>query len=1584
MLQIAAAEGSQNVSAAQTVLHSDSTETVSVIVKVAGDAVMAQPEAAGAGTGYLDTEQAAQQAEQCAALQQSVQDSIRQFYPDLQVGFSYNTLFNGFSCKLPENLIERVAALPDVLGVTLSENISLPQMNRAAALSGFPAYFDRTGCSGEGQVIAVIDSELDTTHPMFAALADDIDTAVSKDDIADVIDSGTLHVNADPDRAYLSSKLPFVMNYADPDAPYDGISDQMRYHGTHVSGIAAGNAITDYDGTEICGIAKDAQLMFFGVSSGGYAISGDAGLAALEDAVRLHADVINMSWGADKREYWGANPMSEAIAAADRAGVVVCNSAGNADNGVYSWGKQAIPDNPDTGMICDKAELGSPVMLVASADNTGMTESGMFLFEGEQIVLMPMMDTFGTLSYLSDRLEPGEYAYADCGEGKASDFADVQELSGMIALVQRTDRPASEIAQRAADLGACGLILIDKENPDGLEYINTNSDFVIGAISYQDGQAMREAEKKVLTVTGEKVMHELPKSVSSYTSWGVKYSLDLRPDIMGIGGRVRSAAYGNGTQIMSGTSMASPYVAGCTAVLREYLEKQNLGLTGAEYAAYVRRLLMNTAEPYEEDGVFVTPRRQGAGLVALDKAISAKVLMSGESGDAKINLFDKIGDSFRFDLTLTNYSSEDVTFGQADVRLTTDGTYYDTTEECDMLSGQQKLNCTTDLSGPVTVAAGETKQVTVRVSLDAKQCRQLEKTFHYGFFTEGYVMLSGAENSADISIPMLGFHGDWAQIPIVDPEQDCCLIQLGGNQEAFPVSLIRRGQLYKQILEHVPLSVVNDPRMTEGLKEFIFADEYATPAEKKQLNCYPNECWISPNNDSIADSVTCYNYWGYRRDQADYEIVLTDADGNELFRGQGALNGLIDFRKLKEADYDCTISRWIDYPGSKEHPQITTTKIHIDKTAPKVQYETVTENGRTYLNIQASDERQLQGIAVIGIGAGGEAGVYQPGGEKQLVEQINFAAILCMSANNSLGTAGSGYENADKLPYVLRSLANYTLREEGANFNFADVLSPEPDADGVWNVKYDVTDLKNYSFTVMDEAYNYVEIRSTDNTAEDFVGKTGYWVDLKNGLYQFIGDHQIRYTDYWDGSVTDYSYIAEGDRLVLISGEKKKEYSVWYLSDYCYQLRDPESGSVRDVYDESILYPKLSETKLVPANDVLKAAAAEGAAYWGAEAQLSEVNLYNGELDIIMEYDTGSGHKIQERLYVNLRTGVANTACFDYLDGEIVNTDNRTVELCQQYLAKIPAGLYSLPGFASALLFHDDGKTGMILYNGYGEILAYKDTPFTYTLSENGDFTISYSDKTLHGRVMRALETTDDIRIRFEHQDDMRFSSWVLSKYADDPELLKNLRSSDEIVALVTAYIDASAGESSTQDTGRPELYDTLRYGRRIGDNYYRYLLEIDPLTLDFTDGEGNHGNLLHPPVMPANAAYTLPELGQRALEAFGKDDPMVHKVIPFLLSDGRAMVIIQDDLQNTIGKYFADPVTGSVTLVHRLKRGDVNCDSFVDVSDAVLLARLLVEDPDAKILDAGLLGADCNEDCYVTTDDLTFLLQVIARIITF
>lgn len=195
-------------------------------------------------------------------------------------------------------------------------------MNRAAAFSGFPAFYKQTGCSGEGQVIAVIDSELDISHPMFAPLAGSIHTAVSREKIASVIRSGVLNADADPNRAYISSKLPFVIDYTGDD-PYGGVSDPGSYHGTHVSGIAAGNAFEASDGTTISGIAKDAQLMFFGVREGGRMISTEAGLAAMEDAVQLGADVINMSWGT-VREHFGENPMSDAICAADRASIIGC------------------------------------------------------------------------------------------------------------------------------------------------------------------------------------------------------------------------------------------------------------------------------------------------------------------------------------------------------------------------------------------------------------------------------------------------------------------------------------------------------------------------------------------------------------------------------------------------------------------------------------------------------------------------------------------------------------------------------------------------------------------------------------------------------------------------------------------------------------------------------------------------------------------------------------------------------------------------------------------------------------------------------------------------------------------------------------------------------------------------------------------------------------------------------------------------------------------------------------------------------------------------------------------------------------
>ena len=108
VLQTAAAQIPPEQDTALTVPQQNSREPVTVIVRVTGDAVMTQPEALEMGSDYLETDQAIQLTAQYKALQQAVQERIRAFYPELQVGFSYSALYNGFSCVLPENLIEQV------------------------------------------------------------------------------------------------------------------------------------------------------------------------------------------------------------------------------------------------------------------------------------------------------------------------------------------------------------------------------------------------------------------------------------------------------------------------------------------------------------------------------------------------------------------------------------------------------------------------------------------------------------------------------------------------------------------------------------------------------------------------------------------------------------------------------------------------------------------------------------------------------------------------------------------------------------------------------------------------------------------------------------------------------------------------------------------------------------------------------------------------------------------------------------------------------------------------------------------------------------------------------------------------------------------------------------------------------------------------------------------------------------------------------------------------------------------------------------------------------------------------------------
>ena len=62
---------------------------------------------------------------------------------------------------------------------------------------------------------------------------------------------------------------------------------------------------------------------------------------------------------------------------------------------------------------------------------------------------------------------------------------------------------------------------------------------------------------------------------------------------------------------------------------------------------------------------------------------------------------------------------------------------------------------------------------------------------------------------------------------------------------------------------------------------------------------------------------------------------------------------------------------------------------------------------------------------------------------------------------------------------------------------------------------------------------------------------------------------------------------------------------------------------------------------------------------------------------------------------------------------------------------------------------------------------------------------------------------------------------------------------------------------------------------------------------------------------------------------------------------------------------------------------GDVNLDFQVDVSDAVLVARYCVMDPEAEIREEGKIWGDVNLDGNLDTEDTLQILQYIAKKIT-
>ena len=264
--------------------------------------------------------------------QRSLRERIEQKFTDADFSESYNYCFvtNGISLAIPYRCMDALKKLPGVKDVTLSTSYSAPHEATDAspdAVYGDPDAFTgieqahKAGYTGKGTVIAVLDTGFELGHEAFAS--DVASPRFSKNDIVLKSAFGFLNtIVPQYGTHYISSKIPYRWDYADVDK---GVHNQYSDHGTHVAGIVAGNS------AKKVGTAPDAQLLLMKVfktkkesMAEQYVI-----LAALEDCVKLKADVVNMSLGSPCGQEPEEIFTSTVVKRLKNAGISVVSSAGN-------------------------------------------------------------------------------------------------------------------------------------------------------------------------------------------------------------------------------------------------------------------------------------------------------------------------------------------------------------------------------------------------------------------------------------------------------------------------------------------------------------------------------------------------------------------------------------------------------------------------------------------------------------------------------------------------------------------------------------------------------------------------------------------------------------------------------------------------------------------------------------------------------------------------------------------------------------------------------------------------------------------------------------------------------------------------------------------------------------------------------------------------------------------------------------------------------------------------------------------------------------------------------------------------------
>lgn len=728
----------------------------------------ATPESEGGSASSLESEKKA------------FRDGARAARINYRENFAYNDLFNGLSLTITRSQLSTVARLPGVKAIYPVEVMRMPDpetnphpdMITALSMTGADIAQSELGLDGRGIRVAVMDTGVDIDHPDLGGNGTNGGTSFPTSRVIKGWDFVGDAFNADPDSPSYN-----------PVATPDRNPDDCNGHGTHVAGIIGANG-------EIKGVAPKVKFGAYRVFGCEGSTTADIMIAAMERAHRDGMDVLNMSIGSTYQ--WPEYPTAKAASRLVNKGIVVVASAGNSGaTGLYSTGAPSV---------------GDKVISVASFDNISarqryFTASPDGLKVGfNQATGSPQAPSSGSLPL--GRVGTATSVDAACLPLPAG------SLAGQAALIRRGGCTFYIKAINAQNAGAAAVVIYDNIsaaplNPTVAGTPSVNIPAVGTTKAFGDLLDARLASGPVeLTWTSE--TDSFPNVagglLSSFTAWGLSPDLQLKPDIGAPGGSIWSTypLEGGGYASISGTSMASPHVAGAAALLLQSAPNTK--------PQQVARILQNSAVPKNWSGnpglgFLDAVHRQGAGLLRIDDAVTAATRI--EPG--KLSLGEGTSGPTTHAITLKNTGKTAVTYTLSFVNGVSTGA---NTFVPPILVGEAGV---TFYSSTVTLQKKQSVTIPVTITPQAAPVGGI-----YG----GYLVFTPDDGSPTLRVPYSGYIGDYQLRQVLVPTVNNFpwLAKLSGgvftNQSA--------GASYSMVGDDIPFFLVHQDHQARKLRFDVY------------------------------------------------------------------------------------------------------------------------------------------------------------------------------------------------------------------------------------------------------------------------------------------------------------------------------------------------------------------------------------------------------------------------------------------------------------------------------------------------------------------------------------------------------------------------------------------------------------------------------------------------------------------------------------------------------------------------------------------------------------------------------------------